>query len=237
MAGTGGRSSAAASMALPLLLMAVVVATVVPPVVAAGVQFRVGGSMGWRVPAGDAESYNQWAERNRFKIGDSLLFAYPAGRDSVLLVTKEGFDGCDTASPPAASLGADGNTVFTFNRSGPFFFISGAGDNCRKGEKMVVIVLADRSNRSSPTAAPPSTPPAAPGIGDSGAGAGDDAIAAAVGDAGESTATGAAGCRDRADHLATGRSGVAERSGDGDDGGGFLRRPRRLHRRLPSLKS
>ncbi|CAA7394450.1 unnamed protein product [Spirodela intermedia] len=162
MAGTGGRSSAAASMALPLLLMAVVVATVVPPVAAAGVQFRVGGSMGWRVPAGDAESYNQWAERNRFKIGDSLLFAYPAGRDSVLLVTKEGFDGCDTASPPAASLGADGNTVFTFDRSGPFFFISGAGDNCRKGEKMVVIVLADRSNRSSPTAAPPSTPPSTP---------------------------------------------------------------------------
>lgn len=61
----------AASTALPLLLAAVALATAVPAS-AAGVQFRVGGSMGWRVPAGDAESYNQWAERNRFKIGDSL---------------------------------------------------------------------------------------------------------------------------------------------------------------------
>lgn len=40
--------------------------------IAAGTQFKVGGSNGWSVPDSNAMSYNQWAEKNRFKIGDSL---------------------------------------------------------------------------------------------------------------------------------------------------------------------
>lgn len=35
-------------------------------------EFKVGGADGWSVPADAAPTYNQWAERNRFKIGDSL---------------------------------------------------------------------------------------------------------------------------------------------------------------------
>ena len=39
----------------------------------AATQFRVGGLMGWTVPTDpNAVSYNQWAESNRFQIGDSL---------------------------------------------------------------------------------------------------------------------------------------------------------------------
>lgn len=35
-----------------------------------GTEFTVGGAKGWGVSV--AQSYNQWAEANRFQIGDSL---------------------------------------------------------------------------------------------------------------------------------------------------------------------
>lgn len=34
------------------------------------IQFNVGGAKGWNV--NDAKRYNQWAEKTRFQIGDSL---------------------------------------------------------------------------------------------------------------------------------------------------------------------
>ncbi|KAL6999359.1 hypothetical protein U1Q18_000521 [Sarracenia purpurea var. burkii] len=130
-------------------------------------EFKVGGSSIWAVPIDPkAQNYNQWAENSRFQIGDSLLFVYPADKDVVLQVTKADYASCNTATP--IQKYADGHTVFKFNQSGPFYFISGVKDNCLKNEKLVVIVLADRSNRSStsnqapppPSPSPPSPPPA-----------------------------------------------------------------------------
>ena len=43
--------------------------------VEASVQFKVGGSFGWHEPAGNNNTdqfYIQWAERNRFQVGDAL---------------------------------------------------------------------------------------------------------------------------------------------------------------------
>ena len=42
-------------------------------VVAAGAtQYKVGGDNGWAVPDAAAESFNSWAEKTSFQIGDSL---------------------------------------------------------------------------------------------------------------------------------------------------------------------
>ncbi|THU47969.1 hypothetical protein C4D60_Mb09t21280 [Musa balbisiana] len=120
--------------------------------IAAGTQFKVGGSNGWSVPDTNAMSYSQWAEKNRFKIGDSLLFAYLPDEDSVLLVNADAYNSCNTSS--FVDFFNDGNTVFTFTRSGHFYFISGKKDNCEKNEKLVVVVMADRSNSSSLAPAP-----------------------------------------------------------------------------------
>lgn len=38
---------------------------------AGATQFKVGGGSGWTVPS-DPTAYNQWAQKNRFQIGDSL---------------------------------------------------------------------------------------------------------------------------------------------------------------------
>ncbi|KAJ9182723.1 hypothetical protein P3X46_006683 [Hevea brasiliensis] len=118
-------------------------------------QFTVGGAKGWTVSDNaSASNFNQWAERTRFQIGDSLVFVYKPDQDSVLQVTKEDYDNCATTA--ALATFKDGHTVFTFNRSGPHYFISGNKDNCLKNEKLVVVVLASRSNQSSNASPPPS---------------------------------------------------------------------------------
>ncbi|KAE8732172.1 Early nodulin-like protein 3 [Hibiscus syriacus] len=96
----------------------------------------------------NAENYNQWAEKKRFQIGDSLVFSYSSNDDSVLNVTREAYENCNTESPTTKYT--DGHTVFSLGHSGPYYFISGNKDNCVKNEKLVVVVMADQRNRSPP---------------------------------------------------------------------------------------
>ncbi|KAF9666944.1 hypothetical protein SADUNF_Sadunf16G0281300 [Salix dunnii] len=127
-------------------------------------QFPVGGDLkGWTVPDNTSSKnhYNDWANITRFQIGDSLLFSYDSSKDSVLQVSKEDYDNCTTTNPIATFH--DAKTVITFKHSGPYYFISGNKDNCLKNEKLVVVVLADRSSKHSTantnqttTASPPS---------------------------------------------------------------------------------
>ena len=76
-------------------------------------------------------------------------FSYTAGNDSVLLVDKRSYDACDTGAP--IDTFSDGSTVFTLTRSGPYYFISGSRDSCNRGEKLIVVVMADRSAVSNAT--------------------------------------------------------------------------------------
>ncbi|XP_047052899.1 early nodulin-like protein 1 [Lolium rigidum] len=111
--------------------------------------FKAGGTGEWRVPGqanasgGNIASYNTWAEHTRFRVGDAIAFTYEPGKDSVLIVDEKAYDACDTASP--VDTFSDGNTVFTFTKSGPFYFISGNKDNCNRNEKLVVVVMGPRA--------------------------------------------------------------------------------------------
>ncbi|XP_042491689.1 early nodulin-like protein 3 [Macadamia integrifolia] len=140
--------------ALNLLSLVLVMQTV------GAFDFKVGDANGWTVPAdASVNTYNQWAETKRFQIGDSILFVYPADKDSVLQVNKADYESCNTKSPIASFK--DGHTSFKFDTNGPHYFISGVPENCKKNEKIVVVVMADRSNRASTTnqtssASPPS---------------------------------------------------------------------------------
>ncbi|KAL5978369.1 hypothetical protein ACLOJK_029486 [Asimina triloba] len=91
----------------------------------------------------------------RLKLWLHAVFSYQPDKDSVLKVDKEGYDNCNVESGAPFK---DGNTIFTLDKSGPYFFISGVKDNCLKNEKLVAVVMADRSGNSS-TAPPPSVPP------------------------------------------------------------------------------
>ncbi|WOK95052.1 early nodulin-like protein 1 [Canna indica] len=105
--------------------------------------FLVGGNENaWRVPPTTTDSLNQWAENNRFQVGDSLVWKYDAGKDSVLQVTREAYLSCNKSSPIAEHK--DGATVVELRRSGAYYFISGAEGACEEGEKLIVVVLSDR---------------------------------------------------------------------------------------------
>ncbi|XP_030478885.1 early nodulin-like protein 9 [Cannabis sativa] len=114
--------------------------------------FTIGSAAGWSVS--NAQSYNQWAETNRFQIGDSIVFNYPSGQDSVLLVSQDDYNNCNTDHPIQKM--DDGHTVFTFTKSGSHYFISGNKDYCLKNEKVVVTVMADRSSNKTSASPPPS---------------------------------------------------------------------------------
>ncbi|KAI3457448.1 hypothetical protein Pfo_014111 [Paulownia fortunei] len=87
-----------------------------------------------------------------------VVFKYKKGSDSVLVVHKDDYDQCNTGKPIVKL--EDGNSVFKFYRSGPFFFIGGNKSNCANGQKLIVVVLAVRNHPSPPPKAPsPAAPP------------------------------------------------------------------------------
>ncbi|XP_043694097.1 early nodulin-like protein 1, partial [Telopea speciosissima] len=121
-----------------------------------GREILVGGkSDSWKIPSSAAEALNHWAEATRFKIGDSLIWNYDPKQDSVVEVDQENYDRCNTSNSIAEYK--DGNTKVKLNRSGPFYFISGAQGNCQKGEKLIVVVLSP--NHDKPKKSPPSPSP------------------------------------------------------------------------------
>ncbi|XP_044501642.1 early nodulin-like protein 1 [Mangifera indica] len=126
-----------------------------------GYKFYVGGKDGWVL--NPSENYNHWAERMRFQVNDTLYFKYNKESNSVLVVNNHDYYSCNTKNP-IQSL-SDGDSIFHLNRSGPYYFISGnAADNCKKGQKVIIVVMAVRHHHRhappspSPAAAPPLSP-------------------------------------------------------------------------------
>jgi hypothetical protein len=75
-------------------------------------------------------------------------FKYTKGSDSVLVVSKEDYYSCNIWNSIQKLDGGD--STFTFDKSGPFFFISGNVENCKKGEKLIVVVLSPNHGHHGP---------------------------------------------------------------------------------------
>lgn len=90
----------------------------------------------------------------------NAVFKYNKDMDSVLVVNEEAYHSCNKTSPNQTLK--DGNSVFKFTRSGPFFFISGHEDKCENGEKLIIVVMAVRhhSHIVNYVTAPPTQAPA-----------------------------------------------------------------------------
>ncbi|XP_010555761.1 PREDICTED: early nodulin-like protein 2 [Tarenaya hassleriana] len=120
-------------------------------------RFYVGGNGGWVI--NPPENYNTWAEKSRFSVNDTLYFKYAKGSDSVLQVSKTDYFSCNSKNPIKKM--EDGESEFMFARSGPFYFISGNEDHCKKGQKLIVVVLSVRSkppHADAPAKSPSSSP-------------------------------------------------------------------------------
>ena len=87
------------------------------------------------------------------------VFSYEAGKDSVLQVTREAYEKCNTTSPKASYT--DGNTKVKLEQPGPVYFISGTKGHCQKGQKLRLVVVTPRSSLS-PAPSPSDGPAVAP---------------------------------------------------------------------------
>ncbi|XP_028760855.1 early nodulin-like protein 3 [Neltuma alba] len=94
----------------------------------------------WLLPLPQAEWLNEWASTHRFKIGDSLLWKYDEGSESVLQVNKEHYHNCNKSNPTQDHK--NGRAKIELNRPGSFYFISGTRDHCEQGLKLHVRVLS-----------------------------------------------------------------------------------------------
>ncbi|XP_042055992.1 mavicyanin-like [Salvia splendens] len=103
----------------------------------------------WQIPA-SPDTYEKWAQKNRFLIGDSILFKYDKKLDSLVEVSEGDYKTC-SRSHPIKSYN-DGNTKITLDKSGPRFLISGTDGHCEKGQKLEIRVLS--ANHHHPAAAP-----------------------------------------------------------------------------------
>ncbi|XP_059639851.1 early nodulin-like protein 5 [Cornus florida] len=107
-------------------------------------EFTVGDTTGWVVPpSNDTKMYNDWASENRFQVGDSIHFKYR--KDSVMEVSEAEYKKCNSTHPNFFSN--TGNTVFELDRSGAFYFISGAAGHCTRGQRMIIKVMSPEDSR------------------------------------------------------------------------------------------
>ncbi|XP_057738082.1 early nodulin-like protein 15 [Arachis stenosperma] len=117
----------------------------------------VGGKIdAWKIPSSEANSLNKWAERSRFQVGDHLVWKYDGRKDSVLEVDKEDYGNCSTLNPMKQYN--DGITKVELDRPGAFYFISGAKGHCKKGQKLIVVVMSPRGGRWSAGFSPAPSP-------------------------------------------------------------------------------
>ncbi|CAH9099238.1 unnamed protein product [Cuscuta epithymum] len=128
--------------------------------------FHAGGKDGWRLVPDDG--LNRWAESQRFRVNDTIVFEYEKGKDSVLVVRKREYYHCN-ATGPIHNL-TDGHSTLKFTRHGTFYFISGFADHCLKGQRLAVTVMSPYPHHRHATKTPPppspspspQTPPPAP---------------------------------------------------------------------------
>lgn len=96
----------------------------------------------------------------------------------MVVVNKDDYETCNTQNPIMKL--EDGHSIFKFEKSGLFFFISGTKFNCINGQKLIIVVLAVRNPRypsppppppvvskapaPAPASSPPSEPPLPPAV-------------------------------------------------------------------------
>jgi hypothetical protein len=72
------------------------------------------------------------------------VWTYDPKKDSVLQVIKKDYETCNTSSPLVTYK--DGNTKVKLDKSGPYYFISGADGHCEQGQKLITVVMSMRSH-------------------------------------------------------------------------------------------
>ncbi|XP_057418201.1 blue copper protein 1a-like [Lotus japonicus] len=122
-------------MALSRALILVALTATIFSTVAVAKDFVVGDDNGWTTWF----DYKAWAANKVFRVGDTLTFKYPAWKDNVIRVNGTDFVKCSV--PSTAQVWSSGHDTIVLTSSGRRWYISGVGDHCKSGQKLVIIVL------------------------------------------------------------------------------------------------
>ncbi|XP_042431523.1 blue copper protein 1a-like [Zingiber officinale] len=109
----------------------------------------IGGQDGWKPDF----NYTNWASSMEFRVGDQIVFNYTRGGDNVIPVGGDEFKACNASESSNVVL-TSGHDVLLLNSEGRRWYLSGVGDHCLRGQKLVINVV--------PAATPPPTTPPTP---------------------------------------------------------------------------
>ncbi|KAF7138901.1 hypothetical protein RHSIM_Rhsim07G0099000 [Rhododendron simsii] len=122
-------------------------------------QWIVGDSAGWVLSV----NYTEWAAKQTYVVGDTLVFNYKPGTHNVIKASGTDYDNC--TEPVGAVPLVTGNDVIQLQTPGNHSYICGISTHCTQGMKLLITVgEASPSPAASPTSGGPPPPLAAAGI-------------------------------------------------------------------------
>ncbi|KAI3853026.1 hypothetical protein MKX03_033049 [Papaver bracteatum] len=144
-------------MASRMVLLIVVAATVFQ-CATAQTSHVVGDSVGWIIPASPSV-YSDWASKQTFKVGDSLVFNFASGLHTAAEVSKADYDSCNAAATPIGSLLAASPATIRLATAGNHYYICTVGGHCSAGQKLSITVASGSAAATPPAAAPVAAAP------------------------------------------------------------------------------
>ncbi|GKB97522.1 early nodulin-like protein 1, partial [Tanacetum coccineum] len=105
----------------------------------------------------ESTTCNQWNERSRLQVGDTVVFTYEAEKSLVVKIKQEDYIICNAPSPVNAKKYSNEYSVVKLNQTGSHYFVSGIIEI--NDDKIIVQVIADK-RLTTPTPTP--TPDTAP---------------------------------------------------------------------------
>ncbi|KDP40451.1 hypothetical protein JCGZ_03951 [Jatropha curcas] len=113
--------------------------------VGAEVHHVVGGDRGWD-PSTDVGS---WSSGRTFRVGDKIWFTYSMVHGNIAeLKTKEEYESCDVTNP--IRMYTDGLDNILLEEEGIRYFVSSNSKSCKKGLKLHVEVMPQRTHDHDP---------------------------------------------------------------------------------------
>ncbi|KAM0013627.1 putative Phytocyanin domain, cupredoxin [Helianthus debilis subsp. tardiflorus] len=107
-------------------------------------EHAVGDDSGWVTPE-NPNFYADWAAKNTFTVGDTLLFDFYTGLHDVTPVIKEDYDRCSVTVPGATIK--TGPATLNLYIPGDHYFISSMDGDCLYNQKLAIhVVDNDLSN-------------------------------------------------------------------------------------------
>lgn len=126
-----------------MVVLVVVIASMPFRNLATNIQHTVGDKSGWSIPT-VSNFYNDWASKQIFTVGDTLLFNFNSGFHDVAEVSKEGYEQCHINM--TNSIIKDGPATINLTDCGDHYFICSFEGHCGFQMKLAINVSPQRTH-------------------------------------------------------------------------------------------